>query len=345
MFQDQHVTKTGLRGLPVDALLKAVTVVLPVMAVLALGNLFARFRSFTSEAKGIGALVFWLCLPALVWRDVARSDPLKLFDARLCLGVVAVLIVIGVLAYRYARWRKAPNPQVGVIAQAIFRSNMLYVGLPVLLYHVRSMQADEAKAAGLAAVTVAVAIPVLNAGSVLFLLLARRHEPGRQASAWRMVQVVFTNPLIVGVIAGLLFAIIPGAQAWLMPKTLLGNTLDLVSGAALPLALFSVGAMLDPRRAWSSWRSSALVAIGKLLVMPALGLATLWHLGVRDVPLAVGIILLACPTAAVSHAMALEMGGDEALASDLVAVTTLVCPLTLVAWLTLLQSLQTVITV
>jgi predicted permease len=77
----------------------------------------------------------------------------------------------------------------------------------------------------------------------------------------------------------------------------------------------------------------------KLVLMPALTLAALVATGVRGLPLAAGVLLLACPTAASSQPLVLETGGDETLAGDIVAITTFLCPLTLVGWLTVLYAL------
>ena len=328
------------------ALLQAVEVVLPVVLILALGHVFARARDFSAEqARGLGKLVFWICLPALICRDVARSEPQTLFEPKLAFGLAAVLIIVAVFGYRFARWRKLPERQVGAVAQASFRCNMLYVGLPIVLYHATTGLAESAgkaaqiQAAGLAIVTISVALPVLNIGSVLVFVLPSRHREGQRLSAWRVAAILAANPLVVAGLLGLIFALIPPAAAYIAPRTVLGKTLDLAASAALPLALLSVGAILSPKRVWETWRDTLPVAAIKLVLMPAVGLLVLWQLGVRDIALAVGTILLACPPAAASHAMAVEMGGDEILAGDLVAVATLLSPFTLVGWLVVLQAL------
>src|SRR6185295_8053917 len=99
---------------------------------------------------------------------------------------------------------------------------------------------------------------------------------------------------------------------------------------------FSIGAILDLRRALSGLRETMPISFIKLVLMPALGFLLFYAMKLRGAPLAVGVILLACPDASVGHAMAAEYGGDEELAGELVAVTTLLCPVTLVGWLSLL---------
>lgn len=325
-----------------NALFQAVEVVLPVVLVLMLGNLFARTRDFSNEqARGLGKLVYWVALPALIFRDVARSHAGELFDLTLVIGLSVVLVIMGVFSYYYALWSKVPKNQIGVVAQAAFRCNMLYVGLPVVLYHVAlgltEAGAKEAhnRASGLSALTLAVAVPLLNIGSILFFVIPTEQK----LSPWKLAVLSVRNPLILAVLLGLLVQAVPVVAARLAPQTVLGKTLDLAGSAALPLALLSVGAILDPRRACRHWRQTLPIAAIKLLAMPALGMLVLWFAGVREIALAVGIVLLACPVATSSHAMAVEMGGDDVLAGDLVAITTLLCPFTLVFWLIVLSSL------
>jgi predicted permease len=324
-----------------DAFLTAIGVVAPVVLVLGLGYLFGHFREFTDEAKGLGSLVYWICLPVLIWRDTARGDPIGSFDPKLGAVVIGTLVIMGVVGYRYARLRKVPANQVGVIAQAVFRSNMMYIGLPIILYHVAASYSkeEESRAANLVAMTIAAAIPILNGGSIVLFILPHRHETGRSMTFWRVAKTIIFNPMIIAVLAGLLFALTP-LKSWANKETVLGRTMDMIGAAALPMALFAVGAILDVKRAYTGWRHSMPIVAMKLLLMPAIGLLVLWHLNVRDVELAVGVILLGCPTAAASHALAVEMHGDDVLAGDLVAVTTVLCPLTLVFWVAVLQGLR-----
>jgi len=327
--------------------LDSIEIVLPVVLMLVVGRVYARARGFSPElSRGLGSLVFWVCLPALTCREIIRADSGKLFDTRLCGTLVGVIAICAVIGYRYARLSGAAENKVGVISQGSFRSNMMYVGLPVLIYYAQSHAADSHDKSGqnqiaqLTAVAAAISIPLMNIATILAFELPRRKNAGQELSASRIGRGILLNPLVVAVAFALLAPYVPGLKERFGSDRVPGKALDLCAAAALPLALFTIGANLDVRRALTGLKETLPVAFIKLVLMPAMGFAALYFLGEREAPLAVGVVLLACPDAATGHAMAAEYGGDEDLAGELVAVTTLLCPLTLVGWLSLLAAVK-----
>lgn len=328
-----------------EAFLTAVGVVLPVVLTLALGRLFASLTGFTEvQARGLAKLSYWVCLPVLIFRDILRAEARDLLRPGLALGVCAAILIVAVVAYRYARWRRLPPRQVGVVAQAAARSNMVFVGLPIILYQVAasanaaSLEALSTQASALGAVTLASAIPLLGVVSVVVLVLPVRQDGGPPMSAARFGGLVLSNPLVVAVLAGFVALIVPGARSFFVGESIVGRTIDMVGPAAFPLALISIGATLRPAHALRRWADVLPVVVMKLILMPALGLLALWTLGVDGLALSVGVLLLSCPTAAASHPTAMELGGDDVLAGDLVAVTTVLSPFTIIGWLVVLQA-------
>ena len=335
-----------------DTFFTATRVVMPVVLLLAAGRLFARYVGFSdAQANAVSKLAYWVFLPALLFRDVCRARTEDLLYGRMTVGIAVVLFVMALVAYQYARWARLPPRRHGVAAQGAFRSNMLFVGLPIILYYATSrfppgtssatVQATMANTTVLVAIALSVAVPLMNIVSVFLLALPHHGTEQAQTSPAQLVKSVVTNPLVLASLLGYLVRELPGNESWVGPTAVLGRTLDLAGQGALPAALIAIGASLDPTRALADWRHTAPFAFMKLVLMPALALPLFLFLGVRGLPLAVGLLLLACPTAASSQPMALEMGGDEALASDMVAVTTFLCPLTLVGWLMVLYALGT----
>lgn len=331
-----------------NTFLTATRVVMPVVLLLLAGRVFARYVGFTdTQANAVSKLAYWVFLPALLFRDVSRSSA-ELFHVRLMLGIAVILVAMALIAYRYGRWAGLPPRRHGVAAQGAFRSNMLFVGLPIILYYATSrvapgtsaaaLQATMADTTVLVALALSVAVPLMNIVSVFLLALPHHGTDQAQTSPGQLVKSVVTNPLVLAGALGYVVRELSG-QTWTAPTTVLGRTLDLAGQGALPAALIAIGASLDPSRVVADWRHTAPVAFMKLVLMPALALPLFLALGVRGLPLGVGLILLACPTAASSQPMAVEMGGDEALASDIVAVTTFLAPFTLVAWLIVLYAL------
>jgi len=331
-----------------STLLTATRIVMPVVLLLLAGRIFARYVGFSdAQANAVSRLAYWVFLPALLFRDVCRSSA-ELFHARLMLGIALVLVAVAVLAYQYGRWARLPARRHGVAAQGSFRSNMLFVGLPIILYYATSrlppgtptsaLQSTMTDTTVLVALALSVAVPLMNIVSVFLLAMPHHGTEQAKTSPGELLKSVVTNPLVLAGALGYVVRELPGQAAWTAPQSVFGRALDLAGQGALPAALIAVGASLDPRRALEDWRHTAPVAFMKLVLMPALALPVFLLMGVRDLPLAVGLILLACPTAASSQPMALEMGGDETMAADIVAVTTFLAPLTLVGWLIVLYA-------
>jgi predicted permease len=331
-------------------LFTATGVVMPVVLLLILGRLFARWTAFTeTQSQGLGKLAYWVCLPALLFRDVCRAHTGAVWHLRLLVIVDVVFLLAALVAYRYARWSGVPTRRVGVFAQGAFRSNMLFVGLPIVLYYAASrlppgadataVAARMADATVIVALVLSVAVPLTNVVSVLLLAIPHRAAEARAVAPATLFRNVATNPLVLAALLGYAVRAIPGQEAWTSSTAVFGRTLDLAGQGALPVALIAIGASLEPRRVLEDWPHTAPVAFLKLVFMPALALGLLRAAGVTGLPLAVGVLLLACPTAASSQPMVLEMGGDDALASDIVAITTFLCPLTLVGWLMVLLTM------
>jgi predicted permease len=331
-------------------LLIAAGIVMPVVLLLAAGRLFAYHVGFTdAQAQGVGKLAYWVFLPALLFRDICRSTSTDVFNARLTAGICLVLVLMTVVAYRYARWARIPPRRVGVVAQGASRSNMLFVGLPIILYYAASQAAPGTSAAALqatmadttvlVALVLSVSVPLMNVLCVFLLALPHRDTQKDATSPSRLLKSVATNPLVLASILAYVARALPGHEGWTSATAVFGRTLDLAGQAALPAALIAIGAALDPRRALAEWRHTVPVTFMKLILMPAVACVLLLAMGLHGLSLAVGVILLACPTAASSQPMALEMGGDEALAADVVAVTTFLCPVTLVGWLVVLYAI------
>ncbi len=211
----------------------------------------------------------------------------------------------------------------GVFTQGTHRSNMVFVGLPIVV------NAYGEGVVASAAVLIGVMVVVYNFLAVLVLILPH----GRKGSGSRTLWIgtglkIVRNPLILASGAGILFS----ASGSALPVCA-DRTLDLVGRIAMPLALLSVGASLDFGRLRSEVGPAATVCFLKLVAYPALVYAGLYLIGIRGVELEVPVLIMAAPTAVVSYIMAQEMKGDEQLAAAIVIGTTIASLFTISAWL------------
>ncbi|HUK12837.1 MAG TPA: AEC family transporter [Thermoanaerobaculaceae bacterium] len=294
----------------------------PVFLLLVVGVVARRFGVLDDPAaNGLNRLVTNVALPALFISTVGTAPLESAFSPPVILATSLASVAIAAAALLVARSWRLPANQRGVMAQASQRGNIVYFTFPIILamYGQSGLQ--------LAAVTSTLLIPVMNLLAVGSLELHRAPSKGK---AHFLVRVV-ANPLVSSALLGLALA----AVHW-RPWAWLDNGLKILAGLAFPGALLALGAQLEVGK----WRAYArqLGAVGalKLAAMPALGwwLLILLHASRRDT--AIGVLLLASPTAVASHSVAADLGGDIELASACVLVTTIASVVTYAAWSLLL---------
>lgn len=213
---------------------------------------------------------------------------------------------------------------VGTLVQGAFRGNFVLLGVP-LAAAVLGPAARQT-----AAMTSMIVIPLYNALSVV-VLLARGQKSEKQTLR-SVLKEVFTNPLIIAIFLALPFTLF---GAWL--PQMLGDTLNYVSLTATPLGLLSIGGMLDISGATARLRPSLYASAVKNLILPLGATALSYYIGFRGEELLVLFILFAAPVAVSSYAMASEMGGDAALASNILIITTFFSAFVLAAGIYLLK--------
>lgn len=143
-----------------------------------------------------------------------------------------------------------------------------------------------------------------------------------------------TNPILLGVLAGLGWALL---QLPLPP--IADKTLESVARVATPLGLMAMGATFDIKKALSGIRTAGLGAFMKLIGLGCIFIPVAVILGFRGDKLAAALIMCGSPTTVSCYVMAKNMGHDGTLTSSTVMLTTFFSAFTLTGWLFLLKSL------
>jgi predicted permease len=291
--------------------------------VLLLGGVLARRWGLVDDvsAAGLNRLVANFALPALLLAKVGTSPIQQSLSVRLMVVTTALTVVVGLVGLLLARVWQLPLAQRGVLAQAALRGNIAYVAFPIVL------AAHGDTGLRLAAVTAAALIPCMNLVSVLVLESNRGHR----ISVLRLAIRVLANPLVAATLVGLVAA----SMHW-QPWRWLGDTLKILGDFALPGALLALGSQLTLRRARGLWRPAGAALVLKMAVLPAAGLVSLRMIGASPLETAVGVLLLAAPTAVASYSVAADLGGDTNLAGTCILLTTVALFPTYFVWSLLL---------
>ncbi|WP_201555488.1 AEC family transporter [Psychrobacter sp. 72-O-c] len=300
----------------IEAILFAITIVLPNLALMGLG-FFMQRRGETSQAfiDQASSFVFNYCLPCLLFFSVVDSNVNYAKQIILIIAGIVVTFILFIGSEIYAkRFISRPADQ-GVFVQGIFRSNMAIIGLATVA------NAYGERGLSIGAVYMGVVTILFNILAVITLSRVSKNADDTWSSRSIMIiKKLFTNPLILALLAAFAYKALP-----LPPiPSVINTTGGLLAAVALPLALICAGASIDLKSMLSPSGLSMQASIGRIVIAPLLAIAVGLSFGLTGVHMGVLFLMVASPTAAASYVMAKAMGGNDILAANILAFTTVV---------------------
>ncbi|WP_372843341.1 AEC family transporter [Psychrobacter sp.] len=298
------------------AIIFAITIVLPNLFLMGLG-FFMQRRGEVSQAfiDQASSFVFNYCLPCLLFFSVVDSEVDYAKQMVLIIAGIVVTFILFIGSELYAnRFISKPADQ-GVFVQGIFRSNMAIIGLAT----VANAYGEQGLSIG--AVYMGVVTILFNILAVITLSRVSKSTDDTWLSRSTMiVKKLFTNPLIIALVAAFAYKALS-----LPPITgVIHKTGDLLAAVALPLALICAGASIDLRSMLHLSGLSMQASIGRIVIAPVVAIAVGLGFGLSGMHMGVLFLMVASPTAAASYVMAKAMGGNDILAANILAFTTVV---------------------
>jgi predicted permease len=309
-----------------DSFIFSVNTALPILLMVLVGMALRRVGILSSSmVAALDQFAFRVGLPLLMFQNVSTMDLYAEFQLRFalyCVGIsLASFLVIWFLAPRIFHDRA----MAGSFAQGSVRGSVAVLGVAI----VSSIYGQ----AGIAALMVACSVPVYNIMSVLILSSCGGKSAAGGSHVRNAVRGILYNPLILGVLAGMPFALLRIH----LPAGITGAISGL-GGTATPLSMVVIGASFNWADATARLRPAIAGTIIKILLLPAIGLPIAIALGFRDAALASVLLMLGSGSAPAGYIMAKNLGCDGPLAANIILLTDLLFPLTLTMWLFLLRS-------
>lgn len=312
----------------------ALNATVPVFLIILLGWFLMRVglldAPFTRTAN---QYVFKCALPVSLFMSIARMDLYSDFDPLFCLFcfVVTSAMFLGVwaLTWRFMKDRT----QVGAFSQAAVRSSAAILGV--------ALATNIYGSAGMVPMMIVAAVPFFNVYAVLILTFSPQVDEhgcllppsaAGRAAVRRALQGVVTNPIIIGIVLGLPFALLK-----LQVPAVLASALNTIGGTATPIGLLVVGAGFSGAEAIKKWKPAALASVIKLFLLPLLFLPLAALLGFHGSQMVAILIMVGSPTTVACYVMAKSMHADAPLTSNVVVLTTLFSSVSITLWLFLLR--------
>ncbi|MGX9964581.1 AEC family transporter [Roseomonas sp. F4] len=296
-----------------------VEVVLPVFALIALGYAAVKRKMVGDEAlKGMTLFVFGLAAPALLFAGGTR--PHEGSGGAALAILTASILMYGLVVVGARRIFGVTLAEAALFALACVFGNSVMMGVPIIV-------------AAYGAPGVPPMLGILALQTMILLGLATIvTEVGLHANApWRRVLTssltgILKNPVVLAVIAAFIWVTFS-----LPVPSVVRRTLELLGGAAPPLALFCLGGGLAGISAAAAWKETTAIVGLKLLALPLLtwGLALFFRISAIDT--AVAVTMAALPTGANAFILARRYATGTDRSGAAVVVSTAISILTLSA--------------
>ena len=297
----------------------AISAVVPMFCLMAIGA-FVKFQNWLTdeELNHMNRMVFRVFFCCMMFHSIYTTDMASTFRPKLMLFGACGVLVIFLLLMLIVPKIEPDNKRRGVMVQAIFRSNFVIMGVPI----VANIFGD--KNIAVTTMMIAVIIPMYNILAVLALETFR----GGKFALLPILKGVFKNPMILGAIAGATLLIL-GVE---VPKPIL-KPIGQISAATTPVALIILGASFKLGSTHVHRRQLWGCVFGRLILVPSLILSAAIFLGFRGIDFVTLIAIFGTPCAIVSFAMAQQMGGDADLAGNCVVFTSALSCVTIFCWI------------
>lgn len=300
--------------------------VIPMFLMIAAGYV-SRWAKILSreDVPRFNRVAFRIFLPCLLFYNVYTSDLSSAVRPKLIVFAVAgVLVVFFAAVVGVVLLEKHPERK-GVIAQGIFRSNYVIMGLPIA----QALVGNENL--GPIAILIAVVVPLFNFLAVTVLESFR----GGRVKTGKVLLEIAKNPLVVSSVLGILCLLLH-----IRLPHLAEQAISALGAVATPLQLFLLGAFFRFDALGRYKKPLAVVTVVKLFLTPAVMLSLAALLGFRDLEFVALIGVFASPTAVNSFTMVQQMDcGDAELAGDIVIMTSAFSIVSFFLWIWLFKSL------
>lgn len=298
----------------------------PIFLLMILGFVFKKIGWIDDVfAEKMNKFVFLVPLPVLVFEDLATVDFVEVWNLKFVLFCFGATLISIVLAAAVSFWWRDKSIQ-GEFIQASYRSSAALLGIAFI----QNIYGN----AGMAPLMIIGSVPLYNVMAVVVLSFFQPERKKLDRKVWiATLKGIVTNPIIIGIAAGLLWSVLKIPMPIVMEKTISN-----IGAVATPMGLMAMGATFDISKAFGRAKPAIVAAVMKLVVFAAVFLPPAVWLGFRKEELVAILIMLGSATTVSCFVMAKNMGHEGVLTSSVVMLTTMFSALTVTGWLYILKS-------
>lgn len=307
-------------------LLEVINITTPIFIVIAIGFLIRKKNIISEDGVSLlNKLAYNIGLPSLIFLIITNYSLSDIFNVQIVKVIYLTYALLILLTILINFVIKRSGKTKGAIIVSSFRCNMAFVGFPIIL----AAYGDLALAK--ASLIVAFLVPVNIVATIIIFKFYNRREEGMRAG--RLLLSFVKDPMIIGVISGILFSYfrIPVPEVF-------HESLDIISAMTVAMALLSIGASFRFVHLKNDFKIVSYAGFNKLILLPAVAfILSTFVFKVETFDRNVMVILFATPLAVAAYIMAKELRSNHQLLASALILTTIASALTISAWLLLFK--------
>lgn len=329
-----------------ENLIFSLNATLPIFLLMVLGYIFNKIGLIDEKAAlWMNKFVFKAALPALLFGDLAEQDFAGTWDFKFVAFCFVVTFLSIFLIWIISKLFIHTLQRRGEFLQGAYRSSAALLGIAFI----HNIYGESSS--GMAPLMILGSVPLYNIFAVIILTLtAPKNEdlipknPDDQSDIAnrekkklirKTIFGILTNPIILGIVIGLLWSVIKLP----IPK-IMNTTIKNIGGLATPLGLMSMGATFDYEKALKNLKPALVASFIKLFLLVAIFMPIAVGLGFAGEQIVAILVMLGSATTVSSYIMAKSMGFEGTLTSSIVMITTFGCSFSLTFWLFVLRTLS-----
>lgn len=306
-------------------LIYSINATLPIFLLIILGKVLKTTKIISDEfTKTADRYVFRIALPALLFSDLTENNVGSAFDGKYVLFCFSITIFSIAVLWGLTEKFMKNEEQKGAFIQGSYRSSAAILGLAFINNMYDSV--------GMAPLMIIGCVPLYNIFAVIILTL-KGDNGGKKPNMKETFINVMKNPILLSILIALPFALLN-----LHFPSFVNKAIGSVANTATPLALISIGASFEGKKALKKMKPTLLASFIKLILLASLFLPLAVFFGYRNQELMALLVMLGSPTTVSSYIMAKNTGNDGILTSSIIVLTTLLSSLTLTLWIFVLKS-------
>ena len=307
----------------------SINVTMPIFLVMVIGYILKQIGMLNDNFVTVAnKFNFKVTLPFMLFKDIAGVDIKAVFDIKYVLFCAIVSTICFWVVWGTAKLLVRDKTIRGAFVQSSFRGSAAVMGLAFI----QNIYGSSA----MGPLMIVSAVPLYNIFSVIVLTFEANDSTGidKKAKIRQAGINICKNPIILSILAGLIVGLLE-----IQFPTLENKTVSNVAQMATPLALITIGAGFEGRKALAKIAPTMAASMIKLVLQPLVFLPVAAWMGFSGEKMIAILIMLASPTTPSCYIMAKSMNNDEVLTASVIVTTTLMAAFTLTGWIFLLKTL------